>query len=154
MASRRFSPIPSTFLSSAVERKLPFSSRYAMMRWARTSPMPGSAVSCSVSARLMSMGNVTATVSGVVGSGRVVWGGKRLHGGGNGQLYAAVIAVSAQKEAKGEYGEKKGYGDQNAEPWFFHGNLPPGLTRGGKAVIISPSLYTTFHRRTSPVKKY
>ena len=44
--------------------------------------------------------------------------------------------------------------DQNAEPWFFHGNLPPGLTRGGKAVIISPSLYTTFHRRTSPVKKY
>ena len=55
---------------------------------------------------------------------------------------------------KGEYGEKKGYGDQNAEPWFFHGNLPPGLTRGGKAVIISPSLYTTFHRRTSPVKKY
>ena len=46
-----------------------------MMRWARTSPMPGSAVSCSVSARLMSMGNVTATVSGVVGSGRVVWGG-------------------------------------------------------------------------------
>ena len=67
---------------------------------------------------------------------------------------AAVIAVSAQKEAKGEYGEKKGYGDQNAEPWFFHGNLPPGLTRGGKAVIISPSLYTTFHRRTSPVKKY
>ena len=147
MASRRFSPIPSTFLSSSVERKLPFSSRYAMMRWARTSPMPGSAVSCPASARLMSMGNVTATVSGVVGSGRVVWGG-------NGQLYAAVIAVSAKEEAKGEDGEKKGYGDQNAEPWFFHGNLPPGLTRGGKAVIISPSLYTTFHRRTSPVKKY
>ena len=45
------------------------------MRPARTSPMPGSAVSCSASARLMSMGKVTATVSGVVGSGQVVWGG-------------------------------------------------------------------------------